>query len=101
KNVVSAPQPVVTIDRKFGYAMQIRVDASVEGIPPSNLSDFELRMVIRRAGDIIFERTFSDYYIKPRVIRAAIVEHMCEDLDIEVSMGSQRREVALKLWCGD
>jgi hypothetical protein len=92
--------PIIAIDKRLGASLQIRIDASIEGtLPPSK--NFELRTVIRRNEDTIFDQTFSDYFIKPRVIRAAIVEHKCDYLHVEVSMGSQRRVAALSFWCGD
>jgi hypothetical protein len=100
KNVAAARQPIIAIDKRLGTSLQVRVDASIEGASPP-LTKFELHMVIRISGNAIFDQTFSDYFIRPRVIRAVIVEHKCGDLDVEVSMGSQRRVTALSFWCGD
>jgi hypothetical protein len=100
KNTAAARQPIIAIDKRLGTSLQVRVDASIEGAPPS-LIKFELHMVIRRSGNTILDQTFSDYFIKPRMVRAAIVEHKCDDLDVEISMGSQRRRAALSFWCGD
>src|SRR6516225_4957268 len=94
KNVAGARQPIIATDKRLGTSLQVRIDASIEGAPPS-LTSFELRMVIHRDGATILDQTFSDYFIKPRVIRATIVEHKCGDLNVEVSMGSQRRAAAL------